>query len=211
MRGRRVLVAVASALLLAGLTGACRSSAGGRGGGGAPVTTTTQVADGVELVLLRHLMVDKVPAGFTVMPDAVRDTGPSDLEKAVRDQGGEDADRDFLVRNGFLVGYQRLWRDQESTELLVFVYKFATFGGARAEAEAIASGLLSSAGDLVPFQPAGIPGATGLETARTANRGVVVMFAKGGYWAMVQLVGDDSAMARAKAIGIARDQYDRLP
>jgi hypothetical protein len=71
----------------------------------------------------------EVPAGFEQQTDDVGDTGPSDLDKAVRDDGGKKA-RAELVADGFRRGYQRLWVDGQDDELIVFLYEFCDNDGA---------------------------------------------------------------------------------
>ena len=60
---------------------------------------------------LEALVISSVPVGFVAQPDAVGDTGPSDLAKAARDDGQPDA-LQALRAEGFVRGYQRLWLDQ---------------------------------------------------------------------------------------------------
>jgi negative regulator of genetic competence, sporulation and motility len=70
-----------------------------------------------------------VPDGYMLQPDEVGDTGPSDLEKAVRDDGEDDA-RDVLTRTRFVRGYQRQWSRSEDDEIVSYVYQFADHAGA---------------------------------------------------------------------------------
>jgi hypothetical protein len=80
---------------------------------------------------LGALMPTTVPSGFTLQPDDVGDTGPSDLEKAVRDDGDAGA-RVVLTHAGFVRGFQRLWAASDSEdENILFLYQFRDTAGAR--------------------------------------------------------------------------------
>jgi hypothetical protein len=202
--------------LLVVLAVAAGAGAGACGRGGSErttaTTTTLRIPDRIELSVFEQLVVDRVPTGFSVQPDDVGDTGPSDLAKAVRDQGGTSQDREFLVRNGFVRGYQRLWADADDNELIVFLYEFEDASGARAQADAVASELQTTSDvALTRFQPEGIPGAVGLESVDPDLPGVIVIFTKSGYWGMVRLLRPETDLARAQAVTVARDQYERLP
>ena len=104
----------------------------------APVPPSDQVADFGDLLaqlragsgtetpatgLLAGRLVTDVPPGYLRQVDSVGDTGPSDLEKAVRDDGEPDA-RSVLVADGFVAGYQRLWAKGDDAKIIDFVYEF---------------------------------------------------------------------------------------
>ncbi|HYH49294.1 MAG TPA: hypothetical protein VEG38_07075, partial [Acidimicrobiia bacterium] len=84
----------------------------------APATTTsTAPALAANFDDLSRLLLTTVPAEYKIQPNDVGDTGPSDLEKAVRDDGGDDA-RAVLTRNGFVRGYQRYWSKSDDEEVV---------------------------------------------------------------------------------------------
>ena len=70
---------------------------------------------------MAKLLITSVPSGYAQQPDSVGDTGPSDLAKAIRDDGSPDA-RAVLTQDGFVVGYQRLWRTADKREIIVFLF-----------------------------------------------------------------------------------------
>ncbi len=80
------------------------------------------------------LIITEVPSEFKVMDDVYGDTGPSDLDKAVRDDS-PDADektRQLFVDEGFIHGYQRLWQtSDDNQQIIVFIYEFKTAEGAK--------------------------------------------------------------------------------
>lgn len=97
-------------------------------------STATDVVcepDDLDAAELEALTVDDVPDGFERQPDDVGDTGPSDLAKAISDDGHEDAE-EVITELGFRRGYQWLWEPSEPGEQLVsFVYEFCDEDGAR--------------------------------------------------------------------------------
>ena len=94
-------------------------------------TTTTRpcVAGDLDPRVLEPLIVEDVD-GFRQQPDEVGDTGPSDLAKAIRDDGEPDAEP-TLQGDGFRAGYQRLWVNDTDEELVLFVYEFCKPDGTR--------------------------------------------------------------------------------
>lgn len=74
-----------------------------------------------------------IPAGrgFLQQPDAVGDTGPLDLEKAARTDGGPNDALAVLTKDGFVAGYQRRWvRQSDQTEVSIDLYQFSNPVGA---------------------------------------------------------------------------------
>jgi hypothetical protein len=74
---------------------------------------------------------DGVPAGYELQPEAVGDTGPSDLAKAAEDDG-EDGAEAALSGARFRRGYQWLWISDDDSQLIGFVYEFCDEAGAGA-------------------------------------------------------------------------------
>lgn len=147
-------------------------------------------------------------AGYTRELDDVGDTGPSDLAKAVRDDGEDDA-KDALVKAGFVAGYQRLWTKGDN-EVIDFVYQFKAPSGA-------ASYMQRSIGDendsdpsltITPFVVSGIPGAKGFTVTDGTDKSAVVFFTRGAYMGQIMLNGTDSTPANASLV--AKAQFDKL-
>ena len=152
-----------------------------------------------------------VPEGYMLQPDEVGDTGPSDLEKAVRDDGGDDA-RDVLTRTGFLRGYQRMWKGSESDEIVSYVYQFANHAGATEYTQRV-TGVAAAAAPGVTidtFTVPGIDGAVGVNATAAASATSSVIFVKGPY--SVEVVVTDSSPTGLEALvtALAEEQYSRL-
>lgn len=203
---RAVLLALAVAL------GGTACSSGGDEGAAA-TTLPPRLPDRLELSVVERLVVERVPPGFLLMPDDVRDTGPSDLAKAIRDQGGSPEDRDFLVDAGFSLGYQRFWLHEDDSELLVFLYEFASAEGAAAQLRQIETAIRNAAqrSRITAFRTTGIPDGVGLEASDSTEPAVAVLFTRGGFWSMVRLQGRDLETVRSQALSVAREQYSLLP
>ena len=160
---------------------------------------------------LEPLLVTEVAPGYAVQPDHVGDTGPSDLEKAVRDQGGTEADRAFLVDHGYRRGYQRLWTDDDANPVVVFLYEFDDEEGATAEAALVPKVITSSETPEPSFVIDDIKGSAGFMLEEPAAPGCIVLLTKGGFVVQVYVGLEDEPAARSIAEDVARKQYDRLP
>ena len=212
---------------LAGLTVVLAAGAACGGGGGtdksvaegrivtttstAPPTTTTTTPVPASFDDLSRLIVTAVPAGYTVQPNNVGDTGPSDLDKAVKDDGEGDA-RAVLTRDGFVRGYQRMWAKSDSEFIVAFLYQFNDHAGAADYAkrwsDAMAKG---EAGiTLTPFAVPGIDGAVGLTGQDKTFASSIVMFAKGPYVTQLVVNGKTPAGQSDTARSLAADQAGRL-
>lgn len=174
-----------------------------------PATATSVIAS-PEATALEKLLSDRVPAGFRLTTFDVGDTGPSDLEKAIRDDGRDDA-REMLTRARFVAGFQHLWVNDDGAEVIQFLYQFGDEQGAIAYADRSRAELEAqlAAASPQPFD-AGVPGATALSAQNEDRAAAVVLFAKGPYF--VQLVssgaaGDDVV---SPLTPLAQDQYARL-
>jgi hypothetical protein len=155
-------------------------------------------------------LVKAVPPGFVQQPDSVGGTGPSDLAKAVRDDGAPDAQA-VLTQEGFLHGYQRMWRtaDKQQT-FVVILYHFKTAAGASAEAARTAAA--SAAGSPpapapASFAVAGIPGAVGYADGGESG----VFFTRGVYAVNVHAEAPDGPTSQRLAQQIAAAQFTLLP
>ena len=161
--------------------------------------TATPASDALPSRLLRVL-----PAGYVQQPDSVGDTGPSDLDKAVRDDGSADA-RQALTSDGFVAGYQRLWQKGASDQIIDFVYQFASQGGAATYLSRTEGG--SPAGAR-PFAVPSVPGAQGFAISNSQGAAVVVFLVRGHYLAQVIVHGADATPALATSL--AQQQYRLL-
>ena len=157
-------------------------------------------------------MPTAVPSGFVLQPDSVGDTGPSDLEKAIRDDGAADA-RAVLTHAGFRRGFQRLWVAQGSDdENILFLYQFRDGVGAR---EYLARSHTTLTTDPkrpspVPFDVPGIPGAFGLRVQDSTGSSAFIDFTVSSYVAQAVVNGNPGADQSQAAITLAMVQYTRL-
>lgn len=177
-----------------------------------PETTTTTrpcVAGDLDPRSLEPLIVEDVD-GFAQQPDEVGDTGPSDLAKAVRDDGQPDAEP-TLQGDGFRAGYQRLWLNDADEELVLFVYEFCKPDGTRRYA-----GRLPRI-----FQRAGVP--TQPVTSRASSGGFMAIDGSSrGVWLWrttdttlvlvitFSVAASDAGALVERADGLLAAQLDRL-
>ena len=176
---------------------AAKGSTDGKGSG-----TPTSATDALEPKLISTVL-----AGYKLEPDSVGDTGPSDLDKAVRDDGDADA-RAALTSAGFVAGYQRLWTKGDN-EIVDFVYEFKSNTGAesyRARTDKAATSDKSMT--VTAFAVAGVPGAKGYSATDGKNTSAIVLFTRGGYAVQMDLNGTDATPANATQL--AKAQYDKL-
>lgn len=149
---------LAVAVLAVGLVACSAPDPGDDGAIGLATTTEAEtssttrpvacVAGDMDPRLLAPLVVEDVP-GFSQEPDSTGGTGPSDLAKAISDDGQPDADR-VLNETGFRAGYQRLWSNNADDRLVIFVYEFCKEDGAQSYAQRGAT-VFERAG--APIQP----------------------------------------------------------
>jgi hypothetical protein len=203
---------------LAALTLAACTSGGGRPktaaqpGVEATTTTTTVVVKAARTMdELGKLLDLTVPEGYAVLPDNVDDTGPSDLDKAVSDDGGADA-RGVLTGDHFIRGYQREWSLDEDDQIISYVYQFADPAGAVDYTRRVTEDSAGPAatGDLGRFSVPGIEGAVGVNGSDPNFASSTVTFAKGPYSVQVVINGAKQAGLQSLAGSMAEEQYDRL-
>jgi len=176
-----------------------------------PTTTTTAPKIAASYDDLSRAIITAVPDGFTVQPNDVGDTGPSDLAKAVRDDGSADA-RTVLTRDGFVRGYQRLWTRSDKEQVIAFLYQFNDHTGAVDYGKRTVADLAKGAKGVTvtPFDVPGIDGASGATGHDSSFSSSVVVFAKGPY--VVQLVVNGPGPTGQPDIvrTLAADQFSRL-
>jgi hypothetical protein len=160
---------------------------------------------------LEALLITDPPAGFEQQDDDVGDTGPSDLAKAVRDDGSPGA-RSTLTSEGFVRGYQRLWETQDGAQIVVFLYQFATVAGTRQALIRTSSLDDDPTADLSTFSPSGLPaGAFGLSGTQGGQTAAVVAYCSGVFLVQINANGTDGESAEQQlANAIAADQLHRL-
>jgi hypothetical protein len=196
-------VIAASAMFLA----ACGSTSPAAQPTMTPTPTSTATS---KAVALAHLFITTVPGGFTLEPDSVGDTGPSDLAKAARDDGSANAAA-LLTQDGFATGYQRLWaRQSDGTYVVIFLYRFDDSTGATRYGQH-GVGLLTGdpAAQRTSVSVPGISGATGLTGTVHGKPVGAVVFSKGDYLVQVGMQG--AGASPGAAIQLAQDQFARLP
>jgi hypothetical protein len=158
--------------------------------------------------VLEGRLISDVPAGWEQQPDDVGDTGPSDLEKAVRDDGAGDA-RQVLTADGFVAGYQRLWAKGDG-QIIDFLYQFDRSEGAVDHNARMAQ--LNSQPEAgvteAPFAVPGIPGATGSHLSGPGGTAAFVMFTRDGYAVQLRVNGPEATPELLTSL--ARQQYEKL-
>jgi len=184
----RLRFAVALLLTPLLLLGACSSDDDGGDAAGATTTTgadgttttsTTCAADDADPAELEALLADEVPAGFEAQADDVGETGPSDLAKAARDDGLDDA-TEVLTELEFRRGYQRLWLNEAGEQMILFVYEFCDEQGPAGYGERAAE-LLTTTSGFDEMEVTGIEGASGFAQENAEGAIVAVTAPTGGY------------------------------
>lgn len=152
-------------------------------------------------------LLAELPPGYEQQPDSVGDTGPSDLEKAVRDDGKPDA-REVLDANGFVAGYQRLWTKDEDGTIIDFVYRFSGPDGAVHYRDRTLDSFTEES-DTTELPLPDVPGAVGIRVTEDDEQTAVVFVTRGGFLGQVVVIGPDAA-TDAVPVALARQQYERL-
>jgi hypothetical protein len=161
---------------------------------------------------LEARIVTKVPSSFVEQPPAAYDTGPSDLAKAIKDDGEPNAGK-LLRAEKFVRGYQRIWIGPEHDQIIVFVYQFQTDVGARQD-------FARSTRKLASKRPPGthkfvVPGlpanqVLGIAGADKDGGAALVFFTTGVFNVQVNCNGTRLDGLQARALTIAKDQLRRL-
>jgi hypothetical protein len=187
-------------------------------GTGPTIATTTTVPR----PKVADLILSDAGPGFLVQPDAIADTGPTNIAKAADDDVSANAGK-ALRATKFLDGYQRQWlnagADGNNNNDFIFLYEFATPGGAELWAQQWRQTLENTphaGAALTSFSPAEIPGAMGLSSSNKSGSTGAVIFSKGNYAVQVivnnvNLSGGASTDQSGAATALAVEQYQRLP
>jgi hypothetical protein len=162
---------------------------------------------------LAALLITDPPAGYRLQPDSIGDTGPSDLAKAIRDDGEADA-KQALISEGFVRGYQRMWATAAGgDQIVVFLSQFLSAAGADGSYGRWVSLESPSGSDTTIFTPTGLPKghSVGLSGSSGGATGAIVLYAVGIFAVQVDVTTSGSEhAARTLANTIAVDQLRRL-
>lgn len=152
-----------------------------------------------------------VPDGYLRQPDEVGDTGPSNLDKAIADDGEEDA-REVLTRTRFLGGYQRMWSRSDDDEIITYVYQFADNAGALEYTKRVTanSGAQTPGVSIGLFDVPAIDGAVGVNGSDPTFATSSVTFVKGPYSVQMVVNGPSPTGLQTLAAALAEEQYSRL-
>jgi len=211
IRHRWTALAVLATFTLAGCTGdgKAKTSAGGQVENPNAPASSAPAAKSFED--LSKALGIAVPDGYVRQPDKVGDTGPSNLDKAIDDDGGDDA-REVLTRARFVRGYQRMWSRSNDDEIVVYVYQFADKAGALEYTSRLTAdpGAPTDGGSTGRFAVPGIDGAVGVNGSDASFATSSVTFVKGPY--SVQMVVNSSSPTGLEtlATALAEEQYSRL-
>jgi len=203
IRPRWVALAVLATLPLAACGGAAKkSTAEGQVGTVKLAKNSDDLAKALNIA---------APDGYMLQPDQVGDTGPSDIVKASKDDGGSDAS-EFLTRTGFLRGYQRMWSRSESDDFIIYLYQFATPAGAAEYTNRVTADATTPAPDVTlgQFPVTEISGAVGVNATAKAFANSSVTFVKGPYSVQVIVNSTTPVGLQSLATALAEEQYSRL-
>jgi hypothetical protein len=210
-RRRWAALAVLASITLAACTGGAKPKTSANGQVEETTTTTAAVKGARTIQELSQALDLDVPSGFARQPDSVDDTGPSDLEKAVADDGEDDA-RDVFTRDHFVRGYQREWARSEDDQIVSYVYQFADNAGAvdytkRVTADA---GAQTAGVTIATFTVPGLSGAVGVNGSDPTFATSTVTFVKGPYSVQVVVNGTKIDGLQSLVTSLAEEQYSRL-
>jgi hypothetical protein len=212
--------AVAALVLLLGpLVSGCTSEAASPGAVSASTSPSPAAAGPSSAAELESLVVDEVPSGLPLVPDAELD--PPAGEKTIDDVAryGQDADeqRAVLEDYGYLRGWERFWRSGNALTS-VFVDQFEGQEGAGAYAEDLARNDAEYYGGALDHSPGDLPeGCVRMVRDFPApERGIAgpaafAWCASGVFTVAVAAVAANPADARAELIAVTADQLGRLP
>jgi hypothetical protein len=211
-RHRWAALAALATITLAACGGGGNEPAAADGQVGDPGATVASASVAKNMEDLEESLDISVPEGYQRTPDNIGDTGPSDLEKAVRDDGATDA-RDVLTRTRFVRGYQRMWTGaSEDDEIAAYVYQFADAAGAIEYTNRLNASIVAPAEGVTvtPFDVPNISGATGANIAEPKFSSASITFVKGPYSVQMVVTGAPSPGLESLATALAEEQYSRL-
>ena len=210
-RNRWAALAVLATFTLAACTGGGKgkTSAGGQVENAKATASSAPAAK--SLAELSKALEISVPDGYMRQPDEVGETGPSNLDKAIADDGEEDA-REVLTRTRFVRGYQRMWSRSEDDEIIAYVYQFADNAGAVEYTKRLTadSGAQTAGVSIGLFDVPGIDGAVGVNGSDPNFATSSVTFVKGPYSVQMVVNGSSPTGLETLATALAEEQYSRL-
>lgn len=161
---------------------------------------------------LQARVVANAPDGFVAQSPGVYDTGPTDLAKAVKDDGAPNAGK-LLRSEGFVRGYQRIWKGPEHAGIIVFLYQFHSTAGARqhfarSTREFHTKPPRGTHKFAVPFLPA--TQAVGVSASDESGAGAGIEFTSGVFSVQIACEGPTLPGLQSRVLAIAKDQYNRL-
>jgi hypothetical protein len=210
-RSRWAALAVVATLTLAACTGGGKGKSTAEGGVDEPNAQAQSTTTIKSMEELSKALEISVPEGYLLQPDAVGDTGPSDLEKAIRDDG-EDGAREVLTRTRFVRGYQRMWSRSEDDEIIAYVYQFADHAGAAEYTNRLTAdaGAQTAGVAVEKFTVPSINGSVGVNVSESKFATSTVSFVKGPYSVQMVVNGSSPAGLQSLATALAEEQYSRL-
>jgi hypothetical protein len=212
IRPRWAALAVLATLPLAACSGSAKEKSTAQG---QVETSTTVKQPSVKLAKtyadLAKALTFPAPDGYMLQPDQVGDTGPSDIVKASKDDGGADA-QDFLTRTGFLRGYQRMWSRSRSDDFVVYLYQFATPAGAAEYTNRLKADAAAPAPDVTlgQYLVPSIDAAQGVTATAKASANSTVTFVKGPYSVQVIVNSTTPVGLESLATALAEEAYSHL-
>jgi hypothetical protein len=211
-RFRWAALAVLAALTLAGCTGGGKGKSTAEGEvDNQPKAEAQSSTAAKSMGELSKALQISVPDGYMLQPDEMGDTGPSDLEKAVRDDGEDDA-RDVLTRTRFVRGYQRMWSRSEDDEIIAYVYQFADHAGAVEYTNRLTTdaGAQTDGVTIDKFTVPSIDGSIGVNGSDPTFATSSVSFVKGPYSVQMVVNGSSPTGLQSLVTALAEEQYSRL-
>lgn len=210
-RPRWAAVAVLATITLAACTGGAKPKTSANGQVAETSSTTSAVKGARTLEELSQALDINVPSGYARQPDSVDDTGPSDLDKAVADDGADDA-RDVFTRDRFVRGYQREWAHSENDQIVSYVYQFADNAGAADYTKRVTAdaGAQTAGVSITTFTVPAIDGAVGVNGSDPSFATSTVTFVKGPYSVQVVANATRADGLQSLVTSLAEEQYSRL-
>ena len=210
-RHRWAALAVLATFTLAACTGGGKAKTSADGQVSDPNATESSAPAAKSLEDLSNALGISVPDGYLRQADEVGDTGPSNLDKAIADDGEEYA-REVLTRIRFLRGYQRMWSRSEDDEIITYVYQFADNAGAVEYTKRLTadSGAQTAGVSIGLFNVPVIDGAVGVNGSDPTFATSSVTFVKGPYSVQMVVNGSSPTGLQTLATALAEEQYSRL-
>jgi hypothetical protein len=208
---RTPLRVAAVVFVVSALLGACSSSSPPKSSSSSQPTAVARAAPR-NVAELEARIVSRVPSGFVEQPPTAYKTGPSDLAKAIKDDGEPNAGK-LLRAEKFVRGYQRIWIGPEHDQIIVFVYQFESNVGARQDFARSTRRFSSKPPPgghkfAMPGLPAGQ--ALGIAGSDKNAAAAIVYFTTGVFNVQVNCNGTRLDGLQARALAIAKDQLRRL-